>query len=314
MIPTTQVLERLTIVAPLGLRFHDVVTDSFVGDGLNVSVYEANRPVRKVQAFANGSGVYIIHHAPGLREFENGNGDSDFWNGLPPGKSFVVAVTDDARRFQPFQFAADLPTRGLFNWVGPHSGSPPGTFPSIPLYSSPVRNVPAGMAVVRADLWDAGSDVPAAWAVLEAYTNNQLAARGIADEQGRIALIFPQPAPLPFAISSPVGSPLSSPPTATGPPLTDQIWSISLRSMYGPIGPLPLLPGEHGPEPQLPDLRAMLSQPEATLWADTERTEPLDEVSLTFGRELILKSRPSISLSPPARQSVLFITPAVSPP
>lgn len=311
MTPNVQVLESLTIVAPIGLRFRDAVTGSFVGDGLNVALYEPGKPANKVQAFANQSGVYVIHHAPRLRSFEHGKGDADFWDNLSSKKSFVIAVTDVERRFQPFQIAAELPARGFFNWVSPLGASPPDAVPSIPLFSSPVRSVPGGMAVLRADLWDAAGNVPAAWAVLEAYTNNRLAVRGIADDRGRIALIFPHPAPRPFAISSP---PVSSPPGPTGPPLTAQVWPITFRALYEPLAPLPLLPGELGPEPQLPDLRVMLSQREAALWADTERTEPLGEVALSYGRELILKSRPSISLSPPAQQSLLFITPAGSPP
>jgi hypothetical protein len=80
------------------------------------------------------------------------------------------------------------------------------------------------------------------------------------------------------------------------------------------LDPLRVFPSESAPEQELPDLRAMLSQPEATLWADSELTMPLDTVSLRYGRELIVKSRPPLSMSPPTRQSVLFITPAVSPP
>lgn len=308
---SVQALERLTIVAPLGLRFRDQLTGSFIGDGLDVCLYEPNKPSIKVHAFANRSGVYVVHHVPGLLDFEHGGGDDDFWNNPPPKTSFVVTVTDAERRFQPFQFAADLPARGFLSWMSPLGASPPGAVLSIPLFSSPVRSVPGGMAVLRADLWDAAGNVPAAWAVLEAYTNNRLAARGIADDQGRIALIFPHPAPRPFAISSP---PVGSPPEPTGPALTAQVWPITLRALYEPMGPLPLLQGEFGPEPELPDLRVMLSQREAALWADPERTELLGEVALSYGRELIVKSRPSISLSPPARQSVLFITPAGSPP
>ena len=306
MIATDQVLESLTIVAPLGLRFRDVVTGSFVGDGLKVTLYAPNKPATKVQAFANRSGVYVAHHAPGLLDFEYGAGDADFWNNLPQKKGFVIAVTDSERRFQPFQFTAELPERGIFNWVSPRGASPLPSVTSIPLYSSPVRNVPAGMCVLRADLWDATHDVPAAWAVLEAYTDSQLVARGIADDKGRIALIFPWPAPRPFAIGSPPNSPVSSPPAATGRPLTEQVWLITLRALYAPSGPPPDLPGEFGPEPQLPDLSIMLSQHEALLWVDAARTEPLGEVSLHYGRA------PTTS-SPPAPLSVLFITPAGSP-
>src|SRR6266550_4028736 len=159
MTPTVKVLESLTLVAPLGLRFQDMVTGSFVGDGLNVVVYAPDRPASKVQAFVNRSGVYVVHHAPGLRDLEHGAGDADFWTN-PLRKSFVVAVTDAQRRFQPFQFAAKLPARRIFAWASPLGPSALTAFPSVPLYSSPVRNVIAGMAVVRADLWDAAKDVP----------------------------------------------------------------------------------------------------------------------------------------------------------
>jgi len=306
-------LERLTLIAPLGLRFSDEVTRSFIGDGLNVSLYEPNKPTIKVQALANRSGVYVVHKVPGMVDFDHGPGDDHFWSNPLLKRSFVVAVTDTERRFQPFQFAADLPARGIFNWTSPLGNSLPAGVPSIPLYSSPVRNVPPGMAVLRAELLDGAHQLPAAWAVLEAYINNRLVARGVADDKGRIALIFPQPAPRSFTISSPPGSPISSPPAASGLPLTKQVWPITLRARYDQIAPLPLLAGVFAAEPQLPDLGVTFSQPEATLWADTECTEPLGEVALSYGRELILKSRPTSS-SPPARQSALLIKPAASPP
>jgi hypothetical protein len=302
----------VTIVAPLGLRFRDVVTGGFVGDGLTVTLRDPVKPTTRVQAFPNRSGIYVVHHAPGLRELEQGAGDDEFWNNLPPAKKFVVAVTDVMERFQPFQFTADLPARHIFNWTSPFGTSPPGSVSSVPLYSAPVRSVPPGLAIVRADLWDVVHDLPAAWAVLEVYLNNQLIARGIADEKGRIALIFPYPAPRPFVVASPPGSPVSSPPIATGPPLTEQEWPITIRALYMLRPPLPPLLTEFGLEPQLPDLGTTLSQPEATLWADDLATQSLGEVSLRYGRELTLRSKRASS--PPTFRSVLFITPAGSPP
>ena len=71
-------------VAPLGVRFRDVVTDTLVGDGLSVTVYPAAAPARRVTAQANRSGVYVVHHAPGLRAFEQGAGDSAFWADAAP--------------------------------------------------------------------------------------------------------------------------------------------------------------------------------------------------------------------------------------
>jgi hypothetical protein len=88
-----------------------------------------------------------------------------------------------------------------------------------------------------------------------------------------------------------------------------------LQARYTPFRPVSSPPDPLATKPQLPDLKFTLAQPPATLWADAARTEPLLEVLLQYGRERVLKSKP-IATSPPSslRQSVLFITPAVSPP
>lgn len=304
-------LDRLTMVAPLGLRFHDTTTGTIVGDGLSVWAYPVARPSAKSQAIANRRGVYVLHHGYGLRAREIGDGSRFYWdNPVPPNKDFVIEVTDLQSRFQPFQFTASLPNEGIFKWLD----SPLSTQTTVPLFPAPTLSVASGMAVIRADLWDASIDAPAAWAVIEAFTAGKFLGRGIADDMGRIAVIFGYPTPLSFAPASPPGSPLGSPPIATSPPLTEQVWPLELRAFYTPDRPI-VSPLEVGPP--LPDLRFTLSQPAATLWADADQTEIL-ETNLRFGRELILKSRPSPS-SPPSplsqpRDSVLFITPAVSPP
>ena len=303
------VLDRLTRVAPLGLRFHDATTGATVGDGLNVSAYPFGQPNGARALFPNRRGVFVLHHAPTLRTVENGTGDDDYWQNLPPKKNFVVEVRDTQDRFLPFQFVAALPNRGIYEWHDPVIGSPPSSRKSIPLYSSPTRTSPAGMAVVRADLWDpalatAGSE--AGSAVLEIYDNDRFVARGIADQKGRVALMFPYPAPKSFAPSSPPGSPLGSPPRAVGPALLDQVWTFRVRALYAIQSP-PQIPSNDA----LPDLRAVLSQPEAAAWVDEAQTEQLLEVAVQFGQPLILRSRP-ISMSPPLKGgSTLFITPAV---
>ena len=302
-------LDRLTSVAPLGLRFHDATTGAAVGDGLNVSAYPFGQPNAARALFPNRRGVFVLHHAPTLRTVENGTGDDDYWNNLPAKKDFVVEVRDHQDRFLPFQFVAALPNRGIYEWHDPVIGSPPSSRRSIPLYSSPTRTVPAGFAVIRADLWDptrdtAGSE--AASAVLELYDNDRFVARGIADQQGRVALMFPYPAPKSFAPSSPPGSPLGSPPRAAGPALIDQIWTFRVRALYAIQSP-PQIPSTDAS----PDLRAVLSQPEAAVWADEAQTDQLLEVAVQFGQPLILRSRP-LSMSPPLKGgSMLFITPAV---
>jgi len=88
------VLDRLTSVAPLGLRFHDANTGDAIGDGLNISAYPLGQPNAARSLFPNRRGVFVLHHAPGLRTVENGAGDDDYWNNLPPKKDFVIEVRD----------------------------------------------------------------------------------------------------------------------------------------------------------------------------------------------------------------------------
>src|SRR4051794_15496210 len=103
------VLDRITIVAPLGLRFHDAITDEAVRDGLVVSASPKNRPNARRSLIANRRGVYVLHDAPGLRNLQNGAGDADYWDNLPEKKDFVVEVTDPQARFIPLQFLVALP-------------------------------------------------------------------------------------------------------------------------------------------------------------------------------------------------------------
>jgi hypothetical protein len=137
------VSERLTYVAPLGVRFLDPATSRPVADGLVVRA--AGRP-----AFANRAGVFVLTGVPGLGVAERGAGDDAYW-AEPPARTTVTVDVDDPRgRFLPFSFDADLPARGAFELA---CGSPPGVDGPIVLFSSAARPVPAGCAVVRAESW-----------------------------------------------------------------------------------------------------------------------------------------------------------------
>jgi hypothetical protein len=164
---------------------------------------------------------------------------------------------------------------------------------ALPLYSAPTRPVTGGMAVLRASLWDSVADAPAAWALLEARVNGQPTARGYADEQGRVALLFPYPEPPSFVQQNP-------PPPATS--FTRQEWPVSIYASYEP----------QSPAPRPPDLRATLAQARATLWADAARTTPLTKVTLRSGQQLVVRSyEASTDAAPDGRPlPVLFITPA----
>jgi hypothetical protein len=160
------------------------------------------------------------------------------------------------------------------------------------------------MAVMRAELheWQPGAEAvgdPAAWAVIEARINRRPWARGIADDHGRIVLIFPYPEPLTNS--------LVSPPGAIRTAVQEQEWRIELVAAYSRLSPVRSVPGAQ----PIPELSDVLTQRPALLWADSQRGRLFDEVTLKFGRELVVRSIDPIEGVP---TSVVFITPAGSPP
>ncbi|HEX6480738.1 MAG TPA: hypothetical protein VF043_18010 [Ktedonobacteraceae bacterium] len=293
MIEALSGTERLSLVTPLGIRFRDEVSGEVVGEGLYVTAYPQNNPALRVQAVVNSLGVYTLRNVPGLRNFEHGAGDADFWRTLPPGRPFIVEVVDSDRRFQPFCLPVVLPERGIFPWqCGGTPPSPDAAPAMVPLFSAPTRPVPGGMAAVRAQLWDPIAQTYAAGAVLEANAANRLPVRGFADALGRVVLIFPYPEPVDFVL----GSPSLTHPVEANVPLTNQTWPVQFRAFYAPQYPVPLIP----------DLCTTLTQAPAGLWEDTAHTKPFSGATLHFGQGLVVHSADSA-------QSVLFITPAGSP-
>ena len=305
------IIEKLSLVAPLGLCFHDVTTGERINDGLNVSVYAETSGVRKnrVSAFPNRSGVYVLHTAPGLENFTGGAGDAEFWEDNPPQKSYIVEVSDNEKRFQSFQFTVELPVKGIYQWENIPPTSPNKNIASVPVYPAAARKILGGMSVVRAHLRES-VEVPASWAVLEARFDGNLVARGIADRDGQVVLIFPTLAPQ----SNPITSPPSN---ATQISLAEQNWILDLTVKYQPsiLQVSPSIEAENGEE-ILPDLRLVLAQAAGKLWADFEQTEEYEEATLNLGRELILRSRAAEVLSPPpdsetVYSSYLFVSPAI---
>ena len=299
------IIEKLTLVAPLGLCFHDAATGERIIDGLSVSVYPVTDTVwkRKTTASPNRSGVFVLHEAVGLEEFTRGTGDADFWQKNPPQKSYIVEVFDNENRFQSFQFELKLPVRGIYQWENVPLGSPSKSMSSIPLYSAPSRKTLGAMAVIRAELRES-REKPASLAVLEARFNGTLVARGMADREGRIVLMFPA--------LSPQNNPFTSPPSdATRIPLADQTWNLDLAIKYEP-GIFQTSPPSESNEEALPDLRLVLAQANGTLWANAGKTESFTTAVLQIGRELILRSREASNLSPPTEtaSSYLFVSPA----
>ena len=311
-----QLLERVVHVAPFGVRFRDAVTGRQVAAGLSVEAYPLAaalgraRPEDEIfgrrRAFANRSGTQVLMSVPGMRGFELNFDGEEEWEASPPGSAqYVFEVEDRAGRYLPFSFEARLPHRGLFVWeenpLPPES--PPWPADGVPLFSAPARVPPAGMAALRAELWDAAAKAPAAHAVLEARFKGRLLGRGVADEGGRVALVFPYPPPARL----PQSSPPDSPPLGSIPPLTQQEWSVDLAARYGPVGS----PPPH--RPRFPDLLTVLSQGPATLWRDAAQTEPLTAAALGYGRECFVRTEaasPVLSPVEGAPRAALFVTPA----
>jgi hypothetical protein len=297
MSAATRVLERWSRLSPLGLRFWDEGTGAVVTDGLQVEIYAADRPERRVVARPNRSGTFVASSLPGRPrpEIEFGSGDDRFWStvGAEP---FVVEVTDRREQFQPFTFELPLPARSLaVPWCVPQA-SPPASV--VPLYSTASRLVPAGMALIRAELRYPVSSKgrvslePAAYAVLEARVAGTAPVRGVADRAGRVAVVLPYPEPAPRPTRP------ASPPFPGGQALVDQEWSVTLDAYFEPIVPAP----------PIPELCRTLTQTPALLWADARQQLPLGEHALRYGRELIVRSERAED------RSVLIVTPAGSPP
>jgi hypothetical protein len=170
--------------------------------------------------------------------------------------------------------------------------------PYVPLFSAPERVPPGGMAVLRAELWNplarGGKGAPASYALVEARVAGAPTLRGLADASGRVALVFPTPAP--------TGEPDGQGGTQPPPAFTSQKWDVGLRAFYAPVGEAP----------PLPDLRAVFRQPLANLWSDEARSVPLTRATLRFGQELVVRSSRPRAGTPlePTPLPVLLITPA----
>jgi len=255
-------------------------------------------------------------------------GHPEFTDLLPPRRRFTVEVRDERRHFLPLKFAAELPCKGVFRWRTTVPRAPldlPDNSQGVPLYSSILRPAPPGMAVLRAELYeaprpgstDAAIPKPAAWAMLQARSGGRLLGRGIADEQGRIALIFAYPAPQ-SSISSSSSSPAGE--FRRSRPFLQQGWPIQLQAFYEPNA-LSSPPASSPPqpsgftregEPNIPNLTDILEQPSINLFLDAAQTEPLTEVTLMYGPKVFVAPLSSPVSSPPnpTPLSILFVSSA----
>jgi len=255
-----QVLERISLTAPLGFRFWDAATSRVIADGLRVTA-QAAPGSEYVAAAVSPSGVFGFAHLPGLRDFEYSSA-ADVWTPPPATRPFVITVVDKQRRFLPFIFTAAAPFKGIFSLgCAGATIAPLGPAKTIPLFSAPARTAPAGMAALRASLRDPtpNTDRPAAWAVVEvsiaANGGSKALGLGMADAKGQVNLIFPYPNV-----------------AANSGPLVDQQWTVQLRAWYSAAL-------DAGAEQ--PDVCNVLKQAPAALLANPSAV-------LKYGRELVV--------------------------
>jgi hypothetical protein len=226
-----QVLERTTHRTPLGLQVWDIATATHLIEGLEIQITSGTRAIG-TRAFANRSGVYCAFNISGLQQqFELNENDTDAWK--TQRRPYQIEVRDPAGRFLPFVFDADLPIRDLMIWLTSRTLLPqPFIFPTdqsskpmiqrIPLFSSVSRSVPDTLAVVRAELREINTNRPAAWSLLKVSIDTTVLGIGLADQKGRVAILFPYPK-------------RSSPVLPSTPPATNAFrWDIELTAYYTP--------------------------------------------------------------------------------
>lgn len=260
MTPVLRPLEVLQRNAVVGVCFWDMAAATSVIDGLVVEVFPRANPLARKRALPNSNGIYVAHGVSGLHDFEFDAAEpaEQPWinAGRSPMRGYRIDVRDPFGRFLPLAFDADLPVRGLLSALSPGlslllptvlpggTGSPPQWLTErIPLFSTPSRPVPHPLAVVYAQLRKQASSSIPAWSLLGVVMDGALRGLGLADRQGRVAVMFPYP--------EPPRMPLASPPEAR----SDFRWTVQLSAFCATASPAP---GQEAPD--IPDLVEVLAQ------------------------------------------------------
>ena len=287
------VLERHSIVTPLGVQFVDDFSGVPIDSGLDVWTWPEGLPDRRVPARPAGSATYAAHGLPGFRDFERGDGDAAYWTKwlAAPKRRFIVEARDRDARFLPVQVRVELPAFGRARPSCPQL-LPVSRRLAVPLFSAPTRLVPATAAIVRAELYDRSLQGPAAWAVVDARLNGRTIARGMTDRHGRLVLLFAYPEPQaswaspPIAVTSPAATPMG--------PLADQRWSIDIVVRYD-RSLLRHDVASRGDRTaairEVPDLCDALAQAPAALLADAASPSfDLTAITLRYGEAAVLRT------------------------
>lgn len=297
-----RVLERDRTFTPLGIRFWDAALELPVAEPLAVHAWPAGTAHAPVRAVRSPSGVYAFHALPGQQAATKPADDEAHPERVGTPREYAIAVDDASGRYQPAAFSVTLPLGYRGEFLSAPEGSPPRPAGRAYLFPSATRQVPPGLAAIRADFVDAETGAPAPWAVLTA-TVAGVTRTAIADEQGRALALVPFPTPERLR----QGSPPADPHTAT--------WPVSLAVRWEPAAlryPFPARDGLNPAWAARPSLKSILDEQRAALvWTD-EGQAPAAEWTdtLVHGQELVLRT----TLAGGARAPTVWISAGASPP
>lgn len=270
-------LEHISHKTLLGIRFWDAAMDKKIGDGLRVTLHSTENIRKKIPAQRTRSDVYAFNHIPGMI-FQETTADDDI-SSPNPTQSFIVKVSDTQNRFSEAAFMVDLPLpyNGIF-LVDDTNVSPSLTPRGFNLYSSATRSATSQFTFLRGELIDRTTDTEASYAVVRVQDESGFSWYGIADEDGKFAVMLPYP-PLNISFGS-------SPPSSDGVRLADRTWTVTVAVMYEPLNRMSL------PGTDLPEYTSILSQGQALIYAESPDTD-IGEVSelqaeLVYGRDLVI--------------------------
>lgn len=264
--PAHVVLERPVFRPAFGMALRCDSTGRRVTSGLRVRVaaVAGGRQPPAVEAVPSAGGIHALHRLP-----------------MAGGGQAVVRIVDTAGRYLPTRLRTTLPLP-----AAPALNGAACVAGDVPLFLRPDQPAPAGLATVRAAIWNATADAPAAFALLllREPRSGRLLGRGLADERGQVLVAI---AP---------GEPIDADGAASPPlpqPAASRSWSLQVEVRYDPalvrhtdagFGP----PDRPGAEPW-PDLCELLAQPPRPAFAGrVSPPSPLDLATLRQGEPLIL--------------------------
>jgi hypothetical protein len=282
VLPAVRKLERRTWFAPLGVYFWNPSTNLPITDGLSVTVVSLADPRIRILAVPNPSNVYVIHAFPGLPRDGAAYPQPDDAPMSPPpstptGRPIRIEVRDPAGHYLPVDLLGAIPAYGLFAptcATASPPDSPLAPARAVNLYPGAAQPTTGARAVVRADLRDAATDRPVAWALASVVYRGATLGRAVSDADGRLTLVFPFP-----ELATP--RIVASPAPATPPTLRSMAtWDVSLHITSSPAVS----------NSTVPEFCALHAQATARVLAARSPTIDLTDISIGLGRETVVRS------------------------